>query len=152
MTINRITSLRELLQFCSFFRGPRGGHVGGKHWLLHGNLTYVVRAGLFHIKSWRLCRAVCADRIENLWGAIMLEPQELQCDTPFAAHHSVKLVTCERGTDGLRIVEFRIRHDRWIKALTTHLHGTREKRSAHACLPCFRRIFAIEIIRDNKTN
>ena len=30
--------------------------------------------------------------------------------------------------------------------------GTREKRSAHACLPCFRRIFAIEIIRDNKTN
>ena len=31
-------------------------------------------------------------------------------------------------------------------------HGTREKRSAHACLPCFRRIFAIEIIRDNKTN
>ena len=30
--------------------------------------------------------------------------------------------------------------------------GTREKRSAHACLPCYRRIFAIEIIRDNKTN
>ena len=30
--------------------------------------------------------------------------------------------------------------------------GTREKRSAHACLPRFRRIFAIEIIRDNKTN
>ena len=30
--------------------------------------------------------------------------------------------------------------------------GTREKRSAHACLPCFWRIFAIEIIRDNKTN
>ena len=30
--------------------------------------------------------------------------------------------------------------------------GTREKRNAHACLPCFRRIFAIEIIRDNKTN
>ena len=29
---------------------------------------------------------------------------------------------------------------------------TREKRSAHACLPYFRRIFAIEIIRDNKTN
>ena len=28
--------------------------------------------------------------------------------------------------------------------------GTREKRSAHACLPCFRRIFAIEIIRVNK--
>ena len=32
------------------------------------------------------------------------------------------------------------------------LGGTREKRSAHACLPCFRHIFAIEIIRDNKTN
>ena len=31
-------------------------------------------------------------------------------------------------------------------------NGTRDKRSAHACLPCFRRIFAIEIIRDNKTN
>ena len=28
--------------------------------------------------------------------------------------------------------------------------GTREKRSAHACLPCFRREFAIEIIRDKK--
>ena len=42
----------------------------------------------------------------------MLEPQEPQCDTPFAAHHSGKFVTCERGTDGLRIVEFRIRHER----------------------------------------
>ena len=31
------------------------------------------------------------------------------------------------------------------------LSGTREKRSVHACLPCFRGIFAIEIIRDNKT-
>ena len=31
-----------------------------------------------------------------------------------------------------------------------HIASTREKRSAHACLPCFRRIFAIEIIRDNK--
>ena len=30
--------------------------------------------------------------------------------------------------------------------------GTREKRSAHACLPCFGRMFAIEIIRDSKTN
>ena len=30
--------------------------------------------------------------------------------------------------------------------------GTREKRSAHACLLCFRREFAIEIIRDTKTN
>ena len=30
--------------------------------------------------------------------------------------------------------------------------GTHEKRSAHECLPCFRRIFAIEIIRGNKTN
>ena len=28
--------------------------------------------------------------------------------------------------------------------------GTHEKRSAHECLPCFRRIFAIEIIRDTK--
>ena len=35
---------------------------------------------------------------------------------------------------------------------TSGVNGTREKRSAHACLPCFRRIFAIEIIRDNKTN
>ena len=26
--------------------------------------------------------------------------------------------------------------------------GTREKRSAHACLPCFRRELAIEIIRE----
>ena len=32
------------------------------------------------------------------------------------------------------------------------LPNTREKCIAHACLPCFRRIFAIEIIRDNKTN
>ena len=35
-------------------------------------------------------------------------------------------------------------------------NDTREKRSAHACLPCFRREFAsaspIEIIRDTKTN
>ena len=40
------------------------------------------------------------------------------------------------------------------ESFTLHLDscGTREKRSAHACLPCFRRIFAIEIIRDNKTN
>ena len=30
--------------------------------------------------------------------------------------------------------------------------GTREKRSAHVCLPSFPRIFAFEIIRDNKTN
>ena len=30
--------------------------------------------------------------------------------------------------------------------------GTREKRSARACLPCFRREFAIEIICDNRTN
>ena len=34
-----------------------------------------------------------------------------------------------------------------------YVYGTREKRSAHACLPCFRgRKFAIEIIRDNKAN
>ena len=39
------------------------------------------------------------------------------------------------------------------KKETTAHTGTREKRSAHACLPCFRReLFAIEIIRDNKAN
>ena len=31
-------------------------------------------------------------------------------------------------------------------------YGTREKRSAYACLPSFQREFAIEITRDNKTN
>ena len=36
--------------------------------------------------------------------------------------------------------------------LSNSQSDTREKCSAHACLPCFRRIFAIEIIRDNKTN
>ena len=39
-----------------------------------------------------------------------------------------------------------------ISAADIAFINTREKRSAHACLPCFRRIFAIEIIRDNKTN
>ena len=33
-----------------------------------------------------------------------------------------------------------------------HCICTREKCSAYACLLCFRREFAIEIIRDNKTN
>ena len=41
-----------------------------------------------------------------------------------------------------------------LKSFVMEIAGidSREKRSAHACLPCFRRIFAIEIIRDNKTN
>ena len=41
---------------------------------------------------------------------------------------------------------------RTLRSSTVMHPGTREKRSAHACLPCFRPIFAIEIIRDNKTN
>ena len=41
---------------------------------------------------------------------------------------------------------------RFDKVIKFDPSGTREKRSAHACLPCFRRIFAIEIIRHNKTN
>ena len=42
-------------------------------------------------------------------------------------------------------------HSLWDVFLSAR-GNTREKRSAHASLPCFRRIFAIEIIRDNKTN
>ena len=41
---------------------------------------------------------------------------------------------------------------RFYQPSTSGVNGTREKRSAHACLPCFRRIFAIEIIRDSKTS
>ena len=41
--------------------------------------------------------------------------------------------------------------EEFIASLDTDAN-TREKRSAHACLPCFRREFAIEIIRDIKTN
>ena len=40
----------------------------------------------------------------------------------------------------------------WHQIVLITQCGTREKRSAHACLPCFRRMFAFEIIRDNKTN
>ena len=39
----------------------------------------------------------------------------------------------------------------WIR-VPALVNLTHEKRSAHARLPCFRRIFAIEIICDNKTN
>ena len=72
--------------------------------------------------------------------------------TIFVVPLAVGVLISGRWPFGVTVCQMHAFMAQFVVYISPVTMDTREKRSAFACLPCFRRIFAIEIIRDNKTN